>query len=98
MLSYLSLDAARIRAALPEGSSVPDGADDLFLLYAVLMRAKGANVKAEDVHDAWAAWMLGVDPTHESIVPYAELDPATRAEDRPFLLAIRRAASTEMSA
>lgn len=94
MVSYLAVDAARIRAALPEGSSVPDGANDLFLLYAVLMRAKGTNVQAEDVHDAWAAWMLGVDPTHESIVPYAELDPATRAEDGPFLLAIRRAAAT----
>jgi len=95
MLSYLSADAARIRAALPEGTSVPDGAEDLFVLYAVLMRAKGANVQAEDVHDAWSAWMQGIDPTHHSIVPYAELDPATRAEDRPFLLAIRRAASPD---
>lgn len=95
MVNYLTADAARIRAELPENSSVPDGAEDLFLIYAVLMRAKGVDVQAEDVHDAWSAWMLGIDPAHESIVPFAELDDATRAEDGPFLLAIRRAATSE---
>lgn len=95
MVNYLAVDAARIRAELPEDSSVPDDAEDLFLIYAVLLRAKGVEVQAEDVHDAWSAWMLGIDPDHESIVPFADLDEATRAEDGPFLLAIRRAATSE---
>lgn len=93
MVNYLAADAARIRSALPEDSLVPDGAQDLFLIYAVLMRAKGTSVQAEDVHDAWSAWMLGINPKHESIAPYSELDEATRAEDEPFLIAIRRAAA-----
>jgi len=95
MVNYLAVDAARIRAGLPESASVSDGADELFLLYAVLMRAKGVDVTAENVHDAWSAWMLGIDPKHESLVPFEELDAATRAEDSPFLLAIRRAAATQ---
>lgn len=94
MVNYLAADAARIRASLPEDSAVPEGADDLFLLYAVLMRAKGVTVEAEDVHDAWSAWMLGVDPEHASLVPFVELNELTRAEDEPFLIAIRRAAAS----
>ena len=93
MLNYLAEDAARIRASLPKGTSVPDDAEALFLLYAVLMRAKGVAVQAEDVHDAWSAWMTSRDPEHESVVPFEDLDTATRAEDYPFLQAIRRAAA-----
>ncbi len=92
MVSYLDRDAALIRASLPNGTAVPGGADYLFLLYAVLMRAKGVNVQAEDVHDAWSAWMSSVDPVHESVVPFEDLDAATKAEDEPFLIAIRVAA------
>lgn len=93
MLNYLTEDAARIRASVPEGTSVPDDAEGLFLLYAVLMRAKGVAVQAEDVHDAWSAWMTNIKPEHESVVPFEELDAATKAEDSPFLHAIRRAAA-----
>ncbi|QDE33514.1 hypothetical protein FIV50_01060 [Microbacterium foliorum] len=92
-MNYLAADAARIRSALPEDSSVQDGAERLFLTCAVLMRAKGINVQAEDVHDAWSAWMLGINPRHESIEPYSELDETTRPKDEPFLIAIRRAAA-----
>lgn len=93
MLNYLAQDAARIRASLPEGTSVPDNAEELFLIYAVLMRAKGVAVQAEDVHDAWSAWMASIDPEHESVVPFDELDADTRTEDSPFVLAIRQAAT-----
>jgi len=95
MLNYLARDARRIQQSLPEGTSVPDDADDLFLLYAVLLRAKGVDVQPEDVHDAWSAWMTGIDPQHESVVPYDELDAKTRAEDSPFLSAIRKVAAKE---
>ena len=93
MLNYLQRDAALVRESLPEGTEVPDGADALFLAYAVLMRAKGAETTAADVHDAWSAWMTASDPEHESIVPFGELDEETQREDGPFLAAIRRAAA-----
>lgn len=92
MTTYLERDADLIRACLPNGAEAPEGSDELFLMYAVLMRAKGVGTTASDVHDAWSAWMIGVDPGHDSIRPFAELDAKTRGEDGPFLVAIRRAA------
>lgn len=92
MTTYLQRDADLIRANLPDGVEAPEGSDALFLMYAVLMRAKGVGTTASDVHDAWSAWMIGVEPEHESIRPFAELDADTRGEDGPFLAAIRRAA------
>ncbi|MFS0729625.1 hypothetical protein ABC270_06020 [Curtobacterium sp. 1P10AnD] len=92
MTTYLKRDADLIRACLPDGVEEPDGSEPLFLMYAVLLRAKGVDTTASDVHDAWSAWMIGVDPDHESIRPFSELDAETRGEDGPFLVAIRRAA------
>lgn len=92
MTSYLECDADLIRQCLPAGVDAPDGSDELFLMYAVLLRAKGSDSQAADVHDAWSAWMIGVDPGHESIRPFGELEPETRREDGPFLIAIGAAA------
>lgn len=91
MNNYLQQDAKLIRRALPEGTSIPDNSESLFVIYAVLMRAKGADVTASDVHDAWSAWMMRQDPKHEAIRPYEELDSDTRAQDEPFLIAIKKA-------
>jgi hypothetical protein len=93
-MTYLDADANVIRSCLPEGTDVPEGSDSLFVLYAVLMRAKGSDTQASDVHDAWSAWMARTDPTHESIRPYGELAPSVRDADAPFLAAIRQAART----
>lgn len=65
----------------------------LFRLYAVLVRAKGTAITDEDIHDAWSAWMADEDPAHSSLVPYAKLDPETRAGDRPFAEATRAVAA-----
>ncbi|MDR7172217.1 hypothetical protein J2W56_005978 [Nocardia kruczakiae] len=92
MTTYLERDADLIKQCLPEGTDAPEGSDDLFLMYAVLLRAKGADTQASDVHDAWSAWMIGIDPAHESIRPFADLDAETRGEDSAFLVAIRAAA------
>lgn len=92
MLNYLDQDAKLIRDCLPTDTDVPDNSTQLFRLYAVLLRSKGTETLAEDVHDAWSVWMLGIDPEHDSIRPYAELDVDTKTEDSPFLAAIRRAA------
>ena len=62
-------------------------------MHAVLLRAKGSDAQAADVHDAWSAWMIGVSPGHESIRPFEDLESETRREDSPFLLAIRAAAA-----
>ncbi len=73
---------------------MPDGdTRTLFLMYAVLGLSLGARVTRRDVHNAWTAWMLLRDDDHESLVPFDELDQDTRAEDDPFVVAIRDAAS-----
>jgi hypothetical protein len=91
-MSYLDADAELIRSCLPDDTSVPEGSDDLFVLYAVLMRVKGEATEAADVHDAWSAWISRGEPDHESIRPFDQLSPTVQAEDAPFLTAIRRAA------
>ena len=65
---------------------------DLFRIYAVLAMAKGDRVVLEDVHDAWAAWMSGQDPTHRSLMPLRQLPADVQRADQPFLDAIRAVA------
>ena len=91
-MTYLDADADLIRSCLPEETDVPEDSHSLFVLYAVLMRAKGPDTQAADVHDAWSAWMSRIDPTHDSIRPYEDLPASVREEDAPFLTAIRQAA------
>lgn len=95
-MSYLDADAALIRKCVPEGTAVPEDADDLFVLYAVLMRAKGVDTLATDVHDAWSAWMMHREPGHDSIRPFDQLAQSIQSEDTPFLTAIRRAAESRV--
>jgi hypothetical protein len=90
-MSYLRQLSEAIRAEVP-ARVVPEGADDLFLIYAVLARAKGETVMLEDVHDAWTAWMEIGGQHHESMVPFEQLPDPVRAEDRPFVAAIRTVA------
>jgi hypothetical protein len=59
----------------------------------VLARAKGTAVTAEDIHDAWVAWMADKDSGHDALKPFKELDPETRHEDDPFLVAVRTVAA-----
>jgi hypothetical protein len=93
-VSYLDQTARTIRDALsPDLLPAEADLEQLFLLYAVLVRAKGLTTTASDVHDAWAAWMLARGEEHEAIRPYDELDPDTRRQDVPFLEAIRRVAA-----
>ena len=89
---YLEELAQEIRdqvspAALPDADT-----DSLFLLYAVLLLAKGEATSAEDVHNAWACWMVSRGEAHPSLVPFSSLDAETRAEDSPFVVAIRSVA------
>jgi hypothetical protein len=92
-VNYLETLGAAIRAEVAV-SALPDSndLDELFVLYAVLLLAKGQHVTAEDTHNAWCAWMMRRDAAHESIRPYGELDTATRDADLPYLEAIRAVA------
>ena len=89
-MTYIRELAESIRNEVDDGL-VPDDADVLFLLYAVLARTKGAQVTAPDVHDAWAAWKEICGADHESAVPFEELAKHVQAEDQPFVDAIHRA-------
>jgi len=90
--SYLRDVASAIRGEVTP-SLIPDKhTDSLFAIYAVLALAKGAEVSAEDVHNAWTAWMLARGEEHEAMVSYEELPDSTRREDDPYVLAIRRVA------
>ncbi|MET9372259.1 hypothetical protein ABZY00_31085 [Streptomyces griseoflavus] len=91
-MTYLDPLADLIRSCLPPDAEPPEESAALFRMYAVLLKAKGAEVTDEDVHDAWTAWMQTVNSSHEALIPYADLDPATRAFDAPYAEAIRRAA------
>jgi len=90
-MSYLDDVAATIRAELGEQPS-DSSAPQLLRLYALLLLVKGEAVNAEDVHNAWAAWMQEHQPAHESIKPFEELDRSTQKADDPFVAAIQRAA------
>ena len=92
-MTYLDQLGERIKAGVPEDVLPKGDTSDLFRLYALLALAKGDEVDAEDVHNAWAVWMMGRDPEHESIRPYAELDERTRRSDDPYVVAIREAAA-----
>ncbi len=94
-MTYLKHLADEIRQAVPTDVMPDEETDDLFVLYAVLLLAKGGGVTREDVHNAWVAWMLARGGEHDSLVPFSELDAETQAEDSPFVRAIREVAERE---
>lgn len=91
-MTYLDEDAALIRSALANVAEPPDKSDYLFVLYAVLLRSKGEEVRLSDVHDAWTAWKLLTSDDHESLLPFDQLAPDVQAEDQPYVDAIISAA------
>lgn len=92
--NYMVQLASRIRDGVAADVAVPDDCSDLFLSYALLLRAKGNAVTAQDVHDAWVTWMVVRDPGHPSLVPFDELPPEVQSEDLPFLRAIQSLAAS----
>jgi len=91
-MNYLDELAARIRSQVPPEKFPELYSDELFRIYAVLALVKGSAVTAEDVHDAWSAWMAGIDPNHESMTPFSDLQPSVAADDEFYVKAIRAAA------
>ncbi len=91
-MTYLEELADQIRNAVSHDALPGEDTTDLFVMYAVLLLAKGDQVSREDVHNAWVAWKIARGRQHESMVPFAELPADTQAEDSPFVVAIRRVA------
>lgn len=91
-LNYLDDLAVQIRDSVPKSDLPDEETSDLFRIYAVLLLAKGQKVTAEDVHNAWVAWMTARESTHESLRPFRELSAAVASDDEPYLAAIRSVA------
>jgi hypothetical protein len=91
-VTYLEELARDIRMFVPAGVLPGGNMTDLFVAYAVLLLAKGEQVSAEDVHNAWVGWMISKGERHESMVPLAELTAEVQAKDFPFVIAIRSVA------
>lgn len=71
---------------------LPDCDRDLIGGYTVLALSRGTATTMEDVHDAWAVWCARRKPNHPSLIPFSELDEATRELDRKYMEAIHRVA------
>jgi hypothetical protein len=89
---YLDDLAAQIRSHIPNDRMPEGDAEDLLRAYAVLLRAKGAQVTLSDIHDAWAVWIAKRDPDHASLVSYENLPKEVQDQDRVFATAVRLAA------
>jgi hypothetical protein len=90
-MSYLTELAEAIREEVDLDALPTDDTTSLFRIYAVLALAKGSEVTAEDVHNAWVAWMSEKDEDHPSIRPFRELSADVQMQDEPFADAIRSA-------
>jgi hypothetical protein len=91
-MTYLDELAAEIEHEIPAELLPAGDTGLLFRIYAVLLLAKGGEVTARDVHNAWAAWMQERSPHHRSVKPFSELDAGTQESDEPFAQAIRSVA------
>lgn len=90
-MSYIKKLADCIKSFVPKKDLPGEETNSLFLIYAVLALAKGEYVTAEDVHNAWSAWMTAKDENHESIKEFSELSQETKNQDEPYVQAIHRA-------
>ena len=91
-MSYIDEIADAIGRQIP-AELIPDGdVAPLFRIYALLVLAKGERVVLEDVHDGWAAWISGQDPSHHALKPLAQLPAQAQQSDLPYLDAIRTVA------
>ena len=86
-MNYIQEVANAIRANVSP-DIIPEDSDDLFRLYALLLLSKRESTDLEDIHTAWATWMSGVNPEHESLRPFSELSEDVQSQDKPYLDAV----------
>lgn len=92
-MNYLDKIGAEIQRVADPDSQPPDSDLPLYRVYAVLLLAKGREVVAEDVHNAWAAWASDHDPDSQHLKPFKELSLSVQRKDEPFVDAIRQVAA-----
>lgn len=90
--SYLDKIAAEIRRTAEPDAAASDEDLPLYRLYAVLLLAKGQDVTAEDVHNAWAAWASAHDPENRNLLPFKELSLRVQRKDDSYVDAIHQVA------
>lgn len=89
--TYIELIATRIGAKCD--MKLKGEGRRLLLIYAVLCLSKGAKITNADVHDAWCAWMVDINPVHECLVPFPRLSKKVQALDSIYRDAIKDTAS-----
>lgn len=89
-MNYIDALTRQVEQALSEELRPTNDATFLYGLYALLALIKGQDVTLENVHDSWSLWKSRTDPHHESIIPFADLDPEKQAMDLPYVFAIRQ--------
>lgn len=91
-VNYLDKIAAEIQRIAHPDAVPPDDDLPLYRQYAVLLLAKGQDVTAEDVHNAWAAWASEHDPESRNLLPFKELSIRSQRKDEPYVEAIHKVA------
>jgi hypothetical protein len=92
-VNFLDLIAAEIQRAADPDAIPPDDDLPLYRLYAVLLLAKGKDVTAEDVHNAWAAWASEHEPKSRNLLPFKELSLHVQKKDEIYVEAIHKVAN-----
>lgn len=87
-MTYIDAVARQIEIALDASVRPSQNALELYRLYALLSLTTGKSTSLRNVHDAWSVWMTGINPDHDSLVPFDELPPDVKAEDRAYRDAI----------
>lgn len=90
--SYLDKIATEVRRTADLEAALSDEDLPLYRIYAVLLLAKGQDVVAEDVHNAWAAWACEHDPENRNLLPFKELSLQTQRKDQLYVDAIHQVA------
>lgn len=91
-MNYLDLLAAEIQRTADSGATPPDEDLPLYRQYAVLLLAKGEDITAEDVHNAWAAWATDHQPESRHLIPFKELSAREQRKDDLYVEAIKTVA------
>src|SRR5215216_2456397 len=89
---YVDKSAAEIRRTADPDAALSDEDLPLYRIYTVLLLAKGQNVTAEDVHNAWAAWASEHEPESRNLLPFKELSLRVQRKDKLFVDAIHQVA------
>ena len=90
--TYLDVIAADIQRSAEPNAAQQSEDLPLYRLYAILVLAKGQDVTAEDVHNAWVAWASEHEPENRNLLPFKELSVSVQRKDQRYVDAIHQVA------